>query len=94
MNYSIVKSSSQTGSYPVLTFVRATLTWLRERIHMGFGTNLYGSLCASRIPSVKHRSSRRRGIFGARAICGMHNGLMIPSHSFTIMNWIFFDNLF
>lgn len=42
--YSSKNSSSQTGSRPVLTLVRATLTWLREMTQKGFGTSLNGNL--------------------------------------------------
>ena len=54
--------------------MRATLTLFRATIINGFGTSLYGSLCASKICKCNERSSRKRATFGARVNCETHNG--------------------
>lgn len=80
-----MNSSSQSGCNPVLTFVRATLTLFRATIINGFGTSLYGSLCASKICKCNERNSRRRATFGARVSCDTHNGFkaLIQSNAFS-----------
>ena len=80
-----MNSSSQRGCNPVLTFVRATLTLFRATIIKGFGTSLYGNLCASRICKCSDRSSRKRATFGARVNCETHNGFkaLIQSEAFS-----------
>lgn len=51
----------------------------------GFGTSLYGSLCASKICRCNERNSRRRATFGARVSCDTHNGFkaLIQSKAFS-----------
>ena len=43
LTHSSTKSSPQTGSGPVLTLVRATLTWLTAITQKGLGTSFRGS---------------------------------------------------